>query len=405
MAATTRDEIDRIAEWVGRHADRRRRRARLGAVRRRVAVRQRRQRRVPRRRALPDGRAVLRRAGPPARRGRRRRRRQHPPLRARTSAAAARSCPSTTSSCSTRPTCLEDVMSDTVGVQIAPGRFVDARPASMRRILDDPALIAGVVDARRRRCARRSARTSASACRSPYPDDGAGGARSRPAPGSTRAARARSAAIETAGRGRQAAQAARPADDRPGDRARSTSRSVGARRATSTSSSGSPEHAAARDRAARRRTGARATGCGRSARRCSPARRSRRRCLQRVGLPPSDRRRRRRRQPVRLRPQRAALLRDAPARPAVRRLPRRRARRAGRADHRRRRAHAGAVHELEGDGRSPPRRVRDRVDVPILTQRDLPKPALVRALRRRRGDVRCSPPPASSRASTCPGRR
>ena len=31
--------------------------------------------------------------------------------------------------------------------------------------------------------------------------------------------------------------------------------------------------------------------------------------------------------------------------------------------------------------------VRERVDVPILTQRDLPKPALVRALRRRRGDV------------------
>ena len=80
------------------------RRARLVAVRRGVAGGQRRQRRVPGRRPVPDGRAVLRRAGPPARRGRRRHRRQHAPLRARTSPAAGRSCPSTTSSCSTRPT-------------------------------------------------------------------------------------------------------------------------------------------------------------------------------------------------------------------------------------------------------------------------------------------------------------
>ena len=65
---------------------------------------------------------------------------------------------------------------------------------------------------------------------------------------------------------------------------------------------------------------------------------------------------------------------------------RRGARRAGRADHRRRRPHAGAVHELAGDGR---RRGRGAsgVTYPILTQRDLPKPALVRAFAGRRRDV------------------
>ena len=40
---------------------------------------------------------------------------------------------------------LEDVMSDTVGVQLAPGRFV-AMAGTLRRIIDDPALIASVVD-------------------------------------------------------------------------------------------------------------------------------------------------------------------------------------------------------------------------------------------------------------------
>ena len=40
---------------------------------------------------------------------------------------------------------LEDVMSDTVGVQLAPGRFVRLAGV-LRRILDDPALIAGVIE-------------------------------------------------------------------------------------------------------------------------------------------------------------------------------------------------------------------------------------------------------------------
>ncbi len=65
----------------------------------------------------------------------------------------------------------------------------------------------------------------------------------------------------------------------------------------------------------------------------------------RLGLPPGDARRARRRQPVRLRRQRAPLLRRAPARPA--RTPAyeaRDARRARGADHRRRRPHPRAVH-------------------------------------------------------------
>ena len=54
--------------------------------------------------------------------------------------------------------------------------------------------------------------------------------------------------------------------------------------------------------------------------------------------------------------------------------------------------------------------VRERVDVPILTQRDLPKPALVGPLRRRRGDVRVRhrrvlPGHRRARAHAEPGRR
>jgi ATP-dependent DNA helicase DinG len=40
---------------------------------------------------------------------------------------------------------LEDVMSDTVGVQLAPGRFVSLA-GTVRRILDDPAVIASILD-------------------------------------------------------------------------------------------------------------------------------------------------------------------------------------------------------------------------------------------------------------------
>jgi ATP-dependent DNA helicase DinG len=40
---------------------------------------------------------------------------------------------------------VEDVMSDTVGIQLAPGRFVTLAGV-VRRIIDDPALLAGVID-------------------------------------------------------------------------------------------------------------------------------------------------------------------------------------------------------------------------------------------------------------------
>ena len=53
----------------------------------------------------------------------------------------------------------------------------------------------------------------------------------------------------------------------------------------------------------------------------------------------------------------------------------------------------------------PPTRCGRGCPWPILTQNDLPKPALVAALHRRRGRRACSPPWASGRASTCPARR
>jgi ATP-dependent DNA helicase DinG len=40
---------------------------------------------------------------------------------------------------------LEDVMSDTVGIQLSPGRFI-ALAGVVRRIIDDPALLAGILD-------------------------------------------------------------------------------------------------------------------------------------------------------------------------------------------------------------------------------------------------------------------
>ena len=49
--------------------------------------------------------------------------------------------------------------------------------------------------------------------------------------------------------------------------------------------------------------------------------------------------------------------------------------------------------------------VRERVDVPILTQRDLPKPALVARFAESTRRRACSPRPGSSRVSTCPGAR
>ena len=123
MAATTQAEIARIAEWVGQHDDRRRRRARLGAVDaawRAVSVGS---DECPGADRCPLGEPCFaeqarRRAG-----GRRRRRRQHPPLRADVGSGGV-ILPEHDVVVFDEAHVLEDVMSDTVGVQLAPGRFV-----------------------------------------------------------------------------------------------------------------------------------------------------------------------------------------------------------------------------------------------------------------------------------------
>ena len=83
------------------------------------------------------------------------------------------------------------------------------------------------------------------------------------------------------------------------------------------------------------------------------------------------------REPVRLRGQRPALLRRPPARSPLARLRGADARRAGRAHRGGRRAHAGPVHQLprhERGGRGAAPRL---LGTEVLTQNDLPKPALM----------------------------
>ena len=115
-------------------------------------------------------------------------------------------------------------------------------------------------------------------------------------------------------------------------------------------------------------------------------------------------RRARRRQPVRLRAPRAALLRAAPARPALAAVRGGGARRAGRADHRRRRPHAGAVHQLQGDGRRRRGGARQRGRSRSSPSATCPRPRSC-ARSATTSTRACSPPPASSRASTSPGAR
>ena len=62
-------------------------------------------------------------------------------------------------------------------------------------------------------------------------------------------------------------------------------------------------------------------------------------------------------------------------------------------------SHAGAVHELAVDGRGRRRSPRRGVPFPILTQRDLPKPALREGIRRDQSRRACSP------RGTLPGHR
>ena len=289
-------------------------------------------------------------------------------------------------------------MSDTVGVQLAPGRFVRAG----RRAAADPRR-PGVAGrrARRRRAAaggHRPARRPAAARAVP----------GRPCSDALTEARRRldrvSAALDgdpDAGRRRQAAQAAGPGHDGPGHRApRPGPRRARRLRRLRVRFARAP---APRDRPARRRPRAArgrveqpdggpderhdpdvAGGPGRPARR------------------PHGRRRRR--QPVRLRRPGAALLRHPPARPARRRLPGRRARRADGPHHRRRRSHAGPVHELEGDGpgRGGGARARRRAGADPARPAQAGTGARASPPTRRRA---CSPRPGSSRASTCPAAR
>ena len=110
---------------------------------------------------------------------------------------------------------LEDIMSDTVGVEIAPGRFT-ALSGIVRRILDDPA--AHRFDRRdRREPARRARAARRQSAPDPAPRCGAGGAHRRPTP--PRSGQRGARRHRDTRRGRQAAQAPRPDDDGPSHRA------------------------------------------------------------------------------------------------------------------------------------------------------------------------------------------
>ena len=145
---------------------------------------------------------------------------------------------------------LEDVMSDTVGVQLAPGRFI----AIAAHAATDPRRprVARLGARPRRRAARGDRSATPASAPGAVPSRGAGSARRgppSPRPGDGRARR-----HPDAGRRRQAAQAARPAHHRPGDRA-PRPRNEGARRLRRLRL-GPPGAPAPRDRPARRRAGA-----------------------------------------------------------------------------------------------------------------------------------------------------
>ncbi len=152
---------------------------------------------------------------------------------------------------------LEDIMSDTVGVTIAPSRFV-ALAAVVRRILDDPALIASVTELAEL-LGDAIGPLVGQRLPTPLPDavrEFLGEAQDAPRPDQRGAERDRHP-----DRGRQAAQAPRPDDDRPADRAarhrHRRPRRVRRLRVRLT------RVAAARDRAARRRPDDAGRGVGR----------------------------------------------------------------------------------------------------------------------------------------------
>ena len=153
---------------------------------------------------------------------------------------------------------LEDVMSDTVGVQLAPGRFV-TMAGTLRRILDDPDLVASVIDIAdllREALGPHAGRRLPV----PYPDDVHDAiveARTPARPGERGARRHRDA-----GRRRQAAQAARPARSPGGPSSTSTSPSPSTT-ASSTTCPARPSCRASRSpRSTSGRRCARASGTG-----------------------------------------------------------------------------------------------------------------------------------------------
>ena len=151
---------------------------------------------------------------------------------------------------------LEDIMSDTVGVTIAPSRFV-ALAAIVRRILDDPALIASVTE-----LAELLGDAIGPLVGQRLPDTAARPGRRVPRRGEdpTRPDRRGADRDRHPDRGRQTAQAPRPDDDRPADRVSSKSLSP----PTTDTSTSCPVRPSGRDSRSRRSTSARRcrTGCG-----------------------------------------------------------------------------------------------------------------------------------------------
>ena len=241
-------------------------------------------------------------------------------------------------------------MSDTVGVQIAPGALRHGLGARCARIIDEPDVVGAVAEVGRRaargaRPVARRASAGAAARRA------ARRAHRRPPPArrgdDARCDRAIDDAASSDAKQRKlrGRRAHRPADR--GDRRRRRRPTTAdvpfvSRHAASTRASRSPRSTSARSCA---------TACGASAPRCSTSATIPPSLPAAVGLPAGRSTQLDVGSPFDYAAPRPAVLRPPPARPAHRRLPAGDARRAGRADHRRRRPHAGAVHQLEGDGR------------------------------------------------------
>ncbi len=248
---------------------------------------------------------------------------------------------------------LEDIMSTTLSVRIGPGRFVTLGGV-IRRILDDPEVVAGVVDAAD---VLREALTPHVGKRLPipYPDE------------------VQSALLDARARLERALNALTalepPLDDAKQKKLRAQLMTGSAIESIDTALAGPSAAAGTRvdfvcgspssphleiaplDIGPLLREGVweRRTAILTSA--TIPAT-----LVQRAGIPTDHRRRARCREPLRLRPQRPAVLRDVAARSAASGLSRCRPRRARRPDHRRWGPDARPVHELGGDGRRGRRR-------------------------------------------------